>query len=301
MVSVEVLSVYWSSPWTVGVVVSCLASMATLAYVFSSNSRNAKLRISILSGLYALSIFFWTFVAISLLVCEVMAEELEYSNVLGLAIIISVVLSLLIATFASYAVWRVGPNRIMRRLHPREPASGETWLQEFVYSLSDAEDVSSTTVRITEIEAPLCLAVGGKENCIVTSKMLLELLDQDEMKAVLAHELMHIKNHDSKFKVLSSVMSKVMFFDPFSKFFDPAVHREREYLADEAGARACGRPASLASALLKMNEQGGIVAPFWGLNIFGRAGGIFGRYPPLRERIRRLLHLSDLMVRRAAM
>ncbi|OLE21662.1 MAG: hypothetical protein AUI36_34295 [Cyanobacteria bacterium 13_1_40CM_2_61_4] len=109
---------------------------------------------------------------------------------------------------------------------------------------------------------------------------------------------MHIKNHDSQFKVFSSVISRFLFFDPFSKFLDPAVHREREYLADEMGGRTTGKPGSLASALLKLHEKAmdGPTA-LSGLSIVGREGGVFSRFPPVKERISRLILLSELLTR----
>jgi len=91
-------------------------------------------------------------------------------------------------------------------------------------------------------------------------------------------------------------LSRILFFDPFSKFFDPAVHREREYLADEMGGRSTGKPAALASALVKIANSGTPAKATWGLSILGGAGrGIFSRYPPLKERVHRLLLLSDLL------
>ena len=89
-----------------------------------------------------------------------------------------------------------------------------------------------------------------------------------------------------------------MFFDPISKFLDPAVHREREYLADEMSGRTTGKPGSLASALLKIHEKAaGGPRAIAGLSIVGREGSVFSRFPPVRERISRLLVLSELLHR----
>ena len=104
-----------------------------------------------------------------------------------------------------------------------------------------------------------------------------------------------LKHHDAEFKVFSRVLSRVLFFDPFSKFFDPAVHREREYLADEASGRTTGKPTSLAAALLKLAGTPAPAPSAWGLSIWGPGGGLFNRYPPIRERVQRLLLLSDLL------
>ena len=68
-----------------------------------------------------------------------------------------------------------------------------------------------------------------------------------------------------------------------------------EYLADEMGARSIGRPATMASALLKIEGRGPPPKASWGLSIVGFGSGILSRYPPLKERVQRLLLLSDLL------
>src|SRR5207247_6894142 len=141
----------------------------------------------------------------------------------------------------------------------------------------------------------VALAVGGAERTIIVSRGLVSFLEKDEMETVIAHEIIHLKHHDAEFKVFSRVLSRILFFDPFSKFFDPAVHREREYLADETGGRSTGKPAALASALLKIADRGMPQKPAWVLSILGSGRGIFSRYPPLQERVHRLLLLSDLL------
>jgi len=151
-------------------------------------------------------------------------------------------------------------------------------------------------VRIVESEEPMAMAVGGKDRNILLSRGLIALLENDEVETVVAHEFMHLKHHDAEFKVFSRILSRLLFFDPFSKFFDPAVHREREYLADEMGGRSTGKPAALASALVKIAKQGVAAKATWGLSIFGAGRGIFSRYPPLNERVHRLLLMSDLLL-----
>src|SRR3989441_10249564 len=200
----------------------------------------------------------------------------------------SVVISLL--------VWRYGNAAVLRKFAPRSLNETELWLQQYVDLLGEFENVPPVQVRIVESDDTLAMAVGGKNRSILLSRGLLELLEKDELDSVVAHEFMHLKHHDAEFKVFSRVLSRILFFDPFSKFFDPAVHREREYLADEMGGRSTGKPAALASALVKIANQGVPAKATWGLSIFGGAAqGIFSRYPPLEERVHRLLLLSDLL------
>src|SRR5881296_1788548 len=293
----EALQTYWSSPLSLAVLAVCGASIGTLLYVFVTNARNAKLRVSLLTGLYALSIFFWAFVATSLVLCVSQARMVAYArNGVPIAVFGAVVGGLTASMVISVLVWRYGNAAVIRRFAPRNLNEGELSLQQYVDLLGEFEGIPRTQVRIVESDDPLAMAVGGKNRNILLSRGLLGLLEKDEVDTVVAHELMHLKHHDAEFKVFSRVLSRILFFDPFSKFFDPAVHREREYLADEMGGRSTGKPAALASALVKIANWGTPAKATWGLSILGGAGrGIFSRYPPLKERVHRLLLLSDLL------
>ena len=76
------------------------------------------------------------------------------------------------------------------------------------------------------------------------------------------------------------------------------MHREREYLADEMSGRSTGKPAALASALLKIASRDPPPRVFAGLSIYGVGRGVFSRYPALKERGQRLLVLSELLTAR---
>src|SRR3989449_8548076 len=292
----EALEAYWVSPLSLSVLAVCVASIGTLLYVFVTNAQNPKLRVSLLTGLYALSIFFWAFVGASFVLCVSQARMVAYArNGVSFAVFSAVVGGLAASAIVSLLVWRYGNAAVIRKFAPRNPAPNEAWLQEYVDLLAKFERVPGVKVRIVESNDALAMAVGGADQTILVSSGLLALLEQDEIEPVVAHELMHLKHHDAEFKVFSRVLSRILFFDPFSKFFDPAVHRERESLADEMGGRSTGKPVALASALLKLADRRVPPKSAWGLSIVGSGRGIFSRYPPIRERVQRLLLLSDLM------
>ncbi len=292
----EALQTYWLSPLPLTVLAVCGAMIGTLLYVFVTNARNAKLRVSLLTGLYALSIFFWAFVAASLLLCVSQARMVAYArNGVPLAVFGAVVGALAASAMISAAVWKYGNAAILRKLGPRGLKPDEAWLQKYADLLADFEGTRAIPALVVDRDDPFAMAVGGKRAAILLSRGLLALLDRQEIETTVAHELMHLKHHDAEFKVFSTVLSRILFFDPLSKFFDPAVHREREYLADEMSGRSTGKPAALASALLKMAHHGAPPESIVGLNIYGTGHGVFSRYPPLKERVRRLLLLSDLL------
>jgi Zn-dependent protease with chaperone function len=256
----EALSAYWLSPFSLSVLAVCGACMGML------------------TGLYALSIFFWAFLAGSLVLCVSQARMVAYArNGVPLAVFGAVVGGLAASGIISAVVWKYGNASVLRRFAPRSPAESESWVQDYARLLAKFEGVGEIPVGIVDSVATIAMAVGGKHRTILVSTGLLTLLDRDEVEAVVSHELMHLKHHDSEFKVFSRVLARILFFDPFSKFFDPAVHREREYLADEVGARSSGKPATLASALLKIASRGPQEKASWGLSILGSGKGLFSR------------------------
>ncbi len=293
----DALAAYWTSPLTLSIVAVCAASMVTLLYVFLTNARNAKLRVSLLTGFYVLTVFFWLYLAASLFFCIAQSRMVAYDTMgVRVAAAAAVLVALASASVLSYLVWRFAASRVLRSLAPRALRPEETWLQDRVRLLGDFEGVGPVPVLVVERNEPVAMALGGRHAAILVSRGLLRILDRDELETTLAHELMHLKHHDAEFKVFSTVFSRILFFDPLSKFFDPAVHREREYLADEMSGRSTGRPAALASALLKLARNPAPPKSTWGLSVYGAGRGLFSRYPPLEERVRRLLLLSDLIV-----
>src|SRR2546426_4655931 len=116
----EALQAYWLSPLSLTVLAVCGACMGTLLYVFVTNARNAKLRVSLLTGLYALSIFFWVFIAGSLVLCVSQARMVAYAkNGVPLAVLGAVVGGLIASTVISLLVWRYGNAAVVLKFAPR--------------------------------------------------------------------------------------------------------------------------------------------------------------------------------------
>jgi len=111
----EALSAYWLSPLPLTVLAVSIASIGTLLYVFVTNARSPKLRVSLLTGLYALSIFFWAFVATSLVLCASQARMVAYArNGVSLAVFGAVFAGLATTSIVSLLVWRYGNAAVTR-------------------------------------------------------------------------------------------------------------------------------------------------------------------------------------------
>src|SRR5205807_5797324 len=136
----EALQHYWLSPFPLTVLAVCGASIGTLLYVFLTNARNAKLRVSLLNGLYALSIFFWAFVAASFALCVSQARMVAYArNGVPLAVLGAVVGGLAASSVISLLVWRYGNDAVIRKFSPRDANLREAWLQQYVDLVGEFE------------------------------------------------------------------------------------------------------------------------------------------------------------------
>ncbi|MBZ6497040.1 M48 family metallopeptidase [Natrinema longum] len=147
-------------------------------------------------------------------------------------------------------------------------------------------DVPVPTIAISERDAPEALAVGFRpENIhLVLSLGTIEALDgQDELEAVIAHELAHVRNRDAM--IMTVVSLPVVLADGLrsrvTRIENPGavgivtvplgflssgiwivgrsitarLSRARERAADQAAAEVTGSPAVLALALQRLDDE----------------------------------------------
>lgn len=114
---------------------------------------------------------------------------------------------------------------------------------------------------------PVCVATG---------------FSPQQLEAILAHELAHIRRHDYLINLLQNLSETVFFYHPALWWVSAVLRREREHCCDELAARALGDRAEYGRALLALEELRG-AAPTLAL---GAKGG------SLLERIRRLAQLE---------
>jgi heat shock protein HtpX len=179
---------------------------------------------------------------------------------------------------------------------------------------------------------PNAFATGRnpQHSAICITQGLLQVLDRDEVRSVLAHELGHVKNHDVLISTIaavfagaiSSIAHIAMFAggsddenrNPFASLLliilapisatliQLAISRSREYAADETSAEYTRKPKDLADALMKIDSSAqripmNVNPAFSSLYIENplRGSGIsslFSTHPSTVNRIARLLEIE---------
>lgn len=155
-----------------------------------------------------------------------------------------------------------------------------------VENLSIVAQIPMPEIYIIEENSPNAFAAGlsPKNASIAVTTALLNKLSREELEAVIAHEIAHIKNYDVRLTTISLALVAIIAFisdiatnflfrnsdnkNPvilipslilliLSPFIAYALHfslsRNREFLADASGAELCRNPRALASALHKIS------------------------------------------------
>ncbi len=185
-------------------------------------------------------------------------------------------------------------------------------------------------VAIAEQDQPNAFATGRSPSkaVIAVTSGILRSMPADELEAVIAHELAHVKNRDMLISTIAAGIAGALSNLPYLFLFGGgrdddngspmaqlalillapigamliqfAVSRQREFEADRVGALILGRPLPLASALRRLDAMAQqipmhvppAVAPLAQVNPLAAHGGgftrLFSTHPPTAERVARL-------------
>lgn len=137
-------------------------------------------------------------------------------------------------------------------------------------------------VAIYRRSASVCV-LGFRQPTIVISRDLLTVLGDQELRAVLAHEVAHVRRHDYLLNWLGVVLRSAVFYLPPWPVAWQTLAEVREHRADRLAATYTADPLPLASALIKVwRYTPRRLAAGW-------AVGALARHGRLEARIRRLL------------
>ena len=183
-------------------------------------------------------------------------------------------------------LWTSGAKIISREEYPK--------LHEIVERLSTKNGLPKPKVAMVNSNVPNAFATGKspKSSLVAVTTGLLELLDDDELEAVIGHELTHVRSRDVLVLTLASLFSTVAWYLMQFGFYGGlqtrdrnsagsgvivllvaivtwvvsfliirAISRYREYSADRGGAIMTGKPDKLATALLKISSKIKVIPP----------------------------------------
>ena len=112
--------------------------------------------------------------------------------------------------------------------------------------------VEPPRVLVRDVGVGGAAVLGVRRPVLLLDARTIDLLDDEELEGVLAHELAHIARRDNVLAWAVSLVRDLAFFVPGAGWALRALHRERELAADHDAVAVTRRPAALASGLLQV-------------------------------------------------
>jgi heat shock protein HtpX len=242
-------------------------------------------------------------------------------------------LALVIALVMNFGSYWFSDKIVLSMYHAQEVTESEAPdLYNLIRELTRNAGLPMPKVYIIPDESPNAFATGRNPEhaAVAVTEGILRILNRDELAGVIGHELGHVKNRDILIQtVAATIGAAITYLAQFGFLFggrssddregggsflgslmmmilaplaaaviQMAISRSREYIADDTGAKICGHPLWLASALGKLQkgvervpmqaEQATahmfIVSPFFGSGM----SNLFSTHPPIENRIERL-------------
>jgi heat shock protein HtpX len=209
-------------------------------------------------------------------------------------------------------------------------------LYQIVRELTTRAGLPMPRLYMIPQDQPNAFATGRspKKAAVAVTRGIVQLLSEDELRGVIAHELAHIRNRDILIQSVAATIGGAITYlgymllwfggddeSPLSliaslalvllapiaaTIIQLAISRQREYSADATGAEISGNPESLASALLRLEEGAKAIPmqvnqaaePLYIVKPFSGRGiaSLFSTHPPIEERVRRLRQMRPALV-----
>lgn len=174
-------------------------------------------------------------------------------------------------------------DKIVLKMYHAEPVTGGG-LYNLVEHLASRAGLPMPRVYVINNPQPNAFATGRSpaHAAVAVNTGLIDMMTEQELAGVIAHELTHIKNRDTLIMTITATLAGAIgMLANFAMFFggrdengnqrnplvglvimilaplaaslvQMAISRTREYSADKGGAEICGDPLALASALAKL-------------------------------------------------
>jgi heat shock protein HtpX len=202
-------------------------------------------------------------------------------------------LGLILASATTFGSWFFS-DKIALASYQAKPITRQQApeLYDMVADLANKADLPMPKLCLVPTKTPNAFATGRDPNhaAVAVTQGIIEILNQDELEGVIAHELTHIKNRDTLTQAVAGTLGGAITFlgrmlsfgtmygpvtrddrrggnplgvlilvivAPFSAaIIQMAISRTREFSADRGAAEITGKPLALASALQQLESIG---------------------------------------------
>ena len=168
-----------------------------------------------------------------------------------------------------FASW-LSVLRLRRRATQPASADWQAMLGRLAERLRVTRPVKLVESALVEVPA----VIGWLRPVILLPASAMTGLTTEQLEALLAHELAHVRRHDYLINLLQTVVETLLFYHPAVWWVSHRIRIEREHCCDDLAASVCGDRLSYAQALVAMEE---LRAPKIGLVMSSSGGSLLTR------------------------
>jgi heat shock protein HtpX len=240
----------------------------------------------------------WNTIKTTLLLGLLTGILIAFGKILGGNV--GMVIALFMAAIMNFGSWYFSDKIVLSMYGVKLLSEEEApLLHSIVEKLAKNAGIPKPKVGIAPMNVPNAFATGRnpEHGVVVVTPAIVELLDEDELEGVLAHEIAHIKNRDTLIQAVAATIAgaittlanmaqwfflfggardeednggwaevigiilMVILAPIAAALIQMAISRAREYKADETGGIISGKPEALASALKKLEEYAHRIPP----------------------------------------
>lgn len=154
------------------------------------------------------------------------------------------------------STWHLGGWTHLRHLTRRDAAPLHSELLDHFNALRARLRISRPVRLLRSARAAVPMVVGFLRPAVLLPASALTGLTPEQLTAVLAHELAHIRRHDCLIRALQALIETLLFYHPAVWWVSSRIRAESEHCCDEIALGVCGDRHAYAAALLKVVELG---------------------------------------------
>ncbi|MFT3827753.1 MAG: M56 family metallopeptidase [Chitinophagaceae bacterium] len=139
----------------------------------------------------------------------------------------------------------------LRHYKTYEPAA---WWKNRVSELAAGIQIKKLVSLLESERVNVPLVIGFFKPVILVPLGLLAKLPQDELEAILLHELAHVKRRDYFVNLLQSFAETIFFFNPAVLWISSLIREEREHCCDDIAIAQISNPKQYINALMAFQE-----------------------------------------------
>jgi beta-lactamase regulating signal transducer with metallopeptidase domain len=167
---------------------------------------------------------------------------------------------------------------VVQRLRSHRTTTAPAALVDLAHRLQRRLHISRPVRFVQSAMVDVPTVIGWLKPVVLMPASALSALSPEQLEAIIAHELAHIRRHDYLVNLLQTAVETLLFYHPAVWWLSHRIRVEREHCCDDLAVSLCGDPVTYARALADLEGLRG--AAHLGLSANGGS---------LLQRVRRLL------------